>query len=473
MVVIDGHDATWQSQFRVAAGDDTVMTLSLVHVDLSQCSWEWLILQRRRSWNRFEIVECHNLEAGLPSLLGLKVGHIYVRMRSNSNSNRNDDEEDDDGPNTTSRISTQLGRILGVGLRDSSTTLAHLHLSDGTWTSDAMRGIAQGVQSNASLLELDLSYTDWPVSVAVSASASALASVTASDTDDSSSMELLAKGIARNTSLTTLKFNRCRLTDLQVATLMDCGIYEHPTIQTVYLGGNEMKDHAMAAIQNVLESPNCSIATLGLSNPLNGDDDDAGDDDDDPQRSYLSILWRALPHNDSLETLHLASNQLQDDCIPALAEAVGNSSIRTLDLKSNKLTDHGIATLAAHFPPQLERLWLLGNPMSVPGALALLDALTHSHTCMVLLQDLRIPTYSLLAAVPELEQIQKQCHYFQVLNRGGRRILTSDKCVPLALWALILARVNELDFHEQKYDTAKGRLEGIYHLLHGPALLDR
>jgi hypothetical protein len=462
MVVIDGHDATWQSQFRVAAGDDTVMTLSLVHVDLSQCSWEWLILQRRRRWNRFEILECHNLEAGLPSLLGLRVDHMYVRM---SNNNRNDDgEEDDDGPNPTSRISSQLGRIVGVGLRDSSTTLAHLHLSDGMWTADAMRGIAQGVQSNASLLELDLSYTDWPVSASTS------------DTDDSSSsssMELLARGIARNTSLTTLKFNRCRLTDLQVAILMECGIYEHPTIQTVYLGGNEMKDHAMAAIQNVLESPNCSIATLGLSNPLNGDDNDHDDGDDDPQRSYLSIFWRALPHNDSLKTLHLASNQLQDDCIPALAEAVGNSSIRTLDLKSNKLTDHGIATLAAHFPPQLERLWLLGNPMSVPGALALLDAFTHSHTNMVLLQDLRIPTYSLLAAVPELEQIQKQCHYFQVLNRGGRRILTTDKYVPLALWALILARVNELEYSAQKYDSTKGRLEGIYYLLHGPAILDR
>jgi hypothetical protein len=93
------------------------------------------------------------------------------------------------------------------------------------------------------------------------------------------------------------------------------------------------------------------------------------------------------------------------------------------------------------------------------------------------LADLRIPTYSKLASVPALQAIQQQIHYYEVLNRGGRRILTAT-AVPLGLWSLILARVNGLDYKDfgRSYldSVQRSRVEIIYVLLRdGPALLER
>jgi hypothetical protein len=192
----------------------------------------------------------------------------------------------------------------------------------------------------------------------------------------------------------------------------------------------------------------------------------------------------------------LASNRLKDDDILPLTLAIGQSSVTMLDLKSNHITDVGVQQLAANLPPQLETLWLLGNPFGQDGAKALLEAIEHHHWELT---DCRIPTYSMLAPVPELQTIQKQCHYYHVLNQGGRRILTTTTVtttttddddeddyddddydydqhpllVPLGLWALILARVNGLEFGRH-YNNQRGRLDVLYyHLRNGPALLER
>jgi hypothetical protein len=179
----------------------------------------------------------------------------------------------------------------------------------------------------------------------------------------------------------------------------------------------------------------------------------------------------------------LASNRLKDDDILPLTLAIGQSSVTMLDLKSNRITDVGVQQLAANLPPQLETLWLLGNPFGEDGAKALLEAIGHHHWELT---DCRIPTYSLLAPVPELQTIQKQCQYYQVLNQGGRRILTTTTVttttngddqqpllVPLGLWALILARVNGLEFG-RNYNNQRGRLDVLYYFLrNGPALLER
>jgi hypothetical protein len=100
--------------------------------------------------------------------------------------------------------------------------------------------------------------------------------------------------------------------------------------------------------------------------------------------------------------------------------------------------------------------------VGVTGALAMRDALAKNHVNLI---DLRIPKYESFMLMPELEAIENDCHYYLLLNRGGRRILLDEEkdteyhkgktCsqafpqrgpkVPQSLWPTVLERVNRVD----------------------------
>jgi Ran GTPase-activating protein (RanGAP) involved in mRNA processing and transport len=438
MVVVDGHDSAWLSQYRIAIGDnDDVIKLSFMHLDLSLVPWELLLLHRRKQWQTMELIDCEHTDFGLTQILALDhVQKVYISMSQST--------------------TLALGQALEGGLRES-TSLQQLHISSCTWDEASLQELQQGLQATRTLQELNLSYTTW---------------------SDDTTVSLLASGLAQNTTLQSLKLNRCRLTDAQVALLVESGLVKEDShLEELFLGGNALQQLAMTAVAHWLSnsSSSSSLITLGLSNPYGSSGQEQQEESTQQQISYLPLLYPALSIHTSLRVLHLASNNIGDEDIDDLAQAIGQSvSILMLDLKSNVITDVGIQRLAANLPPQLEKLWLLGNAFSSPGATVLLEALQHHHTNLA---DLRIPTYSKLASVPALQAIQQQIHYYEVLNRGGRRILTAT-AVPLGLWSLILARVNGLDYKDfgRSYldSVQRSRVEIIYVLLRdGPALLER
>jgi hypothetical protein len=65
--------------------------------------------------------------------------------------------------------------------------------------------------------------------------------------------------------------------------------------------------------------------------------------------------------------------------------------------------------------------------------------------------------------------IHRKIQHFKDLNRGGRILLAHDGgAIPLSVWPIVLARANTMPFVSKE-----GKPNLIYHLLQGPALMQR
>lgn len=429
MVMIDGHHAFWQSQFRVSVLDTNTNRMSFMHLDLSRVDWEFFN-KHKKMWYLVEVLDCQRIESGLPFLFPL-TERMYISFHYHDNA--------------PIVFNLEMGRVLGAGLLAPMSRLQQLHCSSCTWTVPGMMGLMQGLELTKTLNKLNLSYTHF-------------------DSDGDETIELLVQGLKQNGTISCLRLNKCRLTDTQIATLLQKPL---SVLKELYLGGNVVGQNSIKALNDWFQQHNslCSLVTLGLSHSLRNNESTNAV----AQESNLDPLWQVLAHSPrSLTNLHLASNRLNDDdIVPLMAAVACSNNITFLDLKSNLLIDS--SRLAHHLPPQLHTLWLLGNPLKESS-----QALLHTiQKRAVEMMDCRIPTYSLFAPVPLLQQIQKQIHYYQVLNRGGRRILVNSKRIPLSLWTLILARVNRLEFG-RNYEKQRGRLDAMYYLLrNGPVILER
>ncbi|KAL3937657.1 MAG: hypothetical protein SGARI_002037 [Bacillariaceae sp.] len=338
-----------------------------------------------------------------------------------------------------------------------------------------MQGLMEGLEAATALQELNLSYTDLGdhrnhhVDVLAGNNNNPVYDTDIHDSSVCGCLELLAQGLKRS-QIFCLKLNKCRLSDSQISLLVQ-----------------------------YLSSASCSLVTLGLSNALthtpNASEMEVSDSSSRTQQ--LSILYPALAANASLRVLHLASNKLKAEDVVPLCSAIAMSKVTMLDLKANNIASDGVKLLAQHLPPKLERLWLLGNPVGTLGARALRDALSKSH---VYLKDLRIPVYDRFAVVPEMEQIGKECHFYLLLNQGGRRILLEEEddnethqdsgCddipsslqrpkVPQGLWSLVLGRVNRVELvlpwcrYKEYRSEDNNRAEVIFYMLKHSTLLQQ
>jgi hypothetical protein len=73
---------------------------------------------------------------------------------------------------------------------------------------------------------------------------------------------------------------------------------------------------------------------------------------------------------------------------------------------------------------------------------------------------------------PTAQKIQ----HFKDLNRCGRILLARDGAIPLSVWPIVLARANTLlvlDSTELVIDSKERAPNAIFHLLQGPALMQR
>lgn len=416
MVVIDGHhhDAgNWCREFRLAASDPGITKLALLHLNLIQIPWQQIIVDTSKKWKSLELVDCAVVDDAVTGLLQLDNQRLYLSFHG--------------------RMEQGLGQILGEGLR-TTRSLLQLNVVSVVWTRSGTESFAQGLTSTRTLKELDLNSSTF---------------------EDDFVLEILSQGLEQNTTLSCVRLDRCNLRDRQLATLVN-SLVGHRLLEELFLGGNVCGQEGMRAIADLLEQNR--LRTLGMSHCL--------PDEDLP----LNILLDAFPLTSSMKTLHLASNNLQDEDMEPLAAALRESAITTLDLKQNRITDQGMITLASNLSPRLEKLWLLGNPIGPIGAEALLELLRTSH---FELSDVRIPTYFGFLRNAAMQELQSQFQYYGRLNRGGRRLITcNSKTVPLALWSLVLGRVSRLEWGRDD-EKLVGQADVIYFLLHGPVLLER
>ena len=87
--------------------------------------------------------------------------------------------------------------------------------------------------------------------------------------------------------------------------------------------------------------------------------------------------------NHSLQQLYMMNNNIGDDGISAIAGALGNCKINILDVQGCGITLTGTRSLAAAVSSNhtIRELWLLGNPITVEGALLIVKSAVDNTVC--------------------------------------------------------------------------------------------
>jgi hypothetical protein len=273
-------------------------------------------------------------------------------------------------------------------------------------------------------------------------------------------IELLATGLQRNNSLKQLKFNRSGLVhvnidDRHIIELTKALKY-HPSLKSLSIQGSSCREAGIAAIASHIESNNCKLAKLDLSNHHFGVGKLFG----------CRSLASALATNKHLKSLSLSGHQLSEQEVGNLAMGLsqGSDALEELIFSNCGITDKSACIIAGLFPKMqlLKYLWLNDNPFGCVGAKEICEALRMNFE----LEELSIPR----GLGKEMHSLQRTIEFYLVLNEGGRRLLSDDN-VPISLWPVVLARAENTRW--EYFSSASAQADVIYYLLKGPATFER
>jgi Ran GTPase-activating protein (RanGAP) involved in mRNA processing and transport len=255
----------------------------------------------------------------------------------------------------------------------------------------------------------------------------------------------LAAGLKQNQHLELLSLYSCEMFDEpSMESFIQC-LENHPTLSTLELRNNNC--FGMSALATLVRNTK-HLKNLALYHPPHSIHHVQ------VPRLNAESFSIALQENKSLKSLNLTSNGLHAASCMWLAMALRiNTTLESLNLQSNMIPDRGIEFLSEALPEMkgLKKLYLWNNPFSGVGARAILAGLKSN----LVLEE--ITTFSRFRCSEEIQ-------YYTRLNRIGRRVLKDTNGVPISLWPLILARVNE-----QHWGTSE-KASILYTLLReGPA----
>jgi hypothetical protein len=264
----------------------------------------------------------------------------------------------------------------------------------------------------------------------------------------------LASGLKQNSSLCILNVHECNLEDAELTELVDA-VESHPSLKQLLLGLNEGQQHALVALGKLLASRSCRIEELNFANQ--------GFYDDGGLTGLLGPLAQGfLQGNKSLTRLNLLSNGLLDKDMYDLGQILATCQLEQLKLENNRITHSGFVSLTQNIPKSLKRLDFWGNDFDQEEAACHSLTLFEEHP--QLWEDGRYWNDS-------ESPIHKKIQHFKDLNRCGRILLAHDGgSIPLSVWPIVLARANKVLVQSR---SAERTANAIFHLLQGPALMQR
>ena len=182
--------------------------------------------------------------------------------------------------------------------------------------------------------------------------------------------------------------------------------------------------------------------------------------------SQLRMLAKGLKANQHLRKVELASNDLVDeDLVEMIEEGSFPPGLEELDLSHNRFTDNVLRTLAFQNLSSLRRLKVHNNYFSRDeGPRYILRILQENPRLRFVDHRLHMPE--------DGSEVFSQIQHFEDFNKGGRSLLCHSKMPPLSLWPAVVARANVL-FQGSRACRQKRRVNVLFHLLQGPALLNR
>jgi hypothetical protein len=330
------------------------------------------------------------------------------------------------------RYSLDIDCMKAVGSAlDDCKSLTVLSLKGSRLDRAGLEAFGAGLAKNTSLETLQLSHCGFEVP----------------------DVPILSSALATNQHLTALSMAHCKIGALpfaeestnQLCLLLE-SLVSHPTLQVLNIFGMYCTRRAMDALSSLIRAPRSVMWHLGLKNNVRHPDD----------KLTVTGLFRALEVNIALTYLQVSGNNVGDDDMEQLAQIVAdsNNTLRALNLTANNIGDDGIVAFANKLPGMkgLRLLDVQRNPFTETSKLKIIAALKDN---------------------TELERLDLDGKfdgtkaYYLGLNKGGRRLLQSGNNTPLALWSLVLERINRLPFNRS---LPHAHLDILYILVRGPVL---
>ncbi|XP_029900675.1 NACHT, LRR and PYD domains-containing protein 3-like, partial [Myripristis murdjan] len=283
-------------------------------------------------------------------------------------------------------------KLLSAGLESPNCRLKTLRLRSCWLSKSCCASLASALKSNPHLTELDLSENQLL----------------------DSGVELLSAGLeSPNCRLKTLRLSGCRLSWSCCASLASA-LKSNPHLTELDLSENQLLDSGVELLSAGLESPNCKLKTLRLS--------DCG-----LSWSCCASLASALKSNPHLTELDLSENQLLDSGVELLSAGLEspNCSLKTLRLRRCRLSKSCCASLASALKsnPHLTELDLSENQLQDSGV-ELLSAGLESPNCR--LKTLRLSGCSLTeSSCASLASALKSNPHLTELDLSGNQLQDS------------------------------------------------
>ena len=156
------------------------------------------------------------------------------------------------------------------------------------------------------------------------------------------------------------------------------------SLQELNMANNDIGDSGISAIAEALG--NCKINKLNVSKcniTLCGATMLATTGLSSNHPTGIISISKVMMVNHSLQELRMGDNDIGDSGISAIAEALGNCKINSLTVVRCNITLHGAKMLAAALSSNhtIRKLSLIGNPITLEGALLIVKAAVDNTVC--------------------------------------------------------------------------------------------
>jgi len=235
-------------------------------------------------------------------------------------------------------------------------------------------------------------------------------------------LEQISNSLPKNIFLQHLMLHDNAVTDNGLEKLC-LALRWHPSIHTLWLGGNQIGDKGAQNI-GLLLNRNHNIMDVNISNKW-------------PRKTWSELEQIAHPHIThigaefiakelmkccGLTSLNLADQRLRDVGAKMIFQSLVPSRLRTLNLSKNEITDKAIISLSEALTsnPNLEKLVLKGNIIGDLGGTLIAKSLTRNHILQALdVSDNTIQAGGLQAFVDCLTYNHNLSSIFLVGNPGN------------------------------------------------------